>query len=77
MREMSAACRTFGTTTSEVAVWKSEKQVVNGTYMNCRKVGNLFQVFWMDFGASGAEHASSTSSELVDFILDSLFCRSE
>jgi hypothetical protein len=77
MREMSTAHRTFGGTTSEVAVWKSEKQVVNSTYMNCRKVGNLFQVCWKDFGANGAEHSSSTSSDLVGFILDSLFCRSE
>jgi len=46
-------------------------------YMNYRKMGNLFQVCWMDFGVSGAEHAGPTSSELVGFILDSLFCRSE
>jgi len=45
--------------------------------MNCRKVGNLFKVCWMDFGASGAEHAGSTSSEVVGFISDSVFCRSE
>ena len=31
----------------------------------------------MDFGASGAEHAGSTSSELAGFILDLLLCRSE
>jgi len=77
MREMSTAYRTFGETTSEVAMWKSEKLVVNSTYMNCRKMGNLFQVCCLDFGASGAEHAGSTSIELAGFILDSLFCRSE
>lgn len=77
MREMSTAYRTFGATTLEVAVWKSEKQMVNSTYINCRKMGNLFKVCWLDFGVSDAEHASSTSSELVGFILDSLFCRSE
>ena len=77
MREMGTAYRTLGETPSEVAVWKSEKQVVSSTYMNCRKMSNLFQECWIDFGASGAEHEGSTSSELVGFILDSLFCRSE
>jgi hypothetical protein len=74
MMEMNAAYRTFGETTSEVAVWNFEKQVVNSTYVNCRKMGTLFQVCWMDFGANGAEHAGSTSSGVI---LDSLFCRSE
>jgi len=50
MREMSTAYRTFGETTSEMAVWKSEKQVVNSTYMNCMKMGNLLQVYLMFIG---------------------------
>ena len=40
-------------------------------------MGNLFKVCRMDFGASGAEHGGSMSSELVGFISDSMFCRSE